>query len=175
MVDKAKKQLVVIGRIIDYQENTVDTNFVINYGEDKGMAKLAENVKKKFKFGDLVTVFGQLVNRSVEQDVEEEEDDLLSALGGKAQPSHAKRANFTYEREMTIDGVLDWQKGFYSEEDFYASEIIEEEEDSLVSELGGKSAPKNDNPFAEPEDEDEVDPFSDDPFADDDGDNSMPF
>ena len=181
MIDKAKKQLVVIGRIIDYQENTVDTNFVINYGEDKGMAKLAENMKKKFKFGDLVTVFGQLVNRSVEQDVEEEEDDLLSALGGKAQPSHAKRANFTYEREMTIDGVLEWEKGFYSEEDFYANEIIEEEEEEkndLTSELGGKSAPKNDNPFAnldmEDEDEDE-DPFSDDPFADDDDDDSMPF
>ena len=131
----------------------------------------------------MVTVFGQLVNRTVEQDVEEEEDDLLSALGGKAQPSHAKRANFSYEREMTIDGVLEWEKGFYSEEDFYANEIIEEEEESdLTSELGGKSAPKNDNPFAELADEDEeeeVDPFSDDPFADDEDDisddDSMPF
>ena len=181
MVDKAKKQLIVIGRIIDYRENTVDANFVINYGEDKGMKKLAENMKKKFKFGDLVTVFGQLVNRTVEQDVEEEEDDLLSALGGKAQPSHAKRANFTYEREMTIDGVLEWEKGFYSEEDFYANEIIEEEkEDSLVSELGGKKPKKNDNPFEElaDEDEDEADPFSDDsdPFADDDDlSGDMPF
>lgn len=182
MVDKAKKQLIVIGRIIDYRENTVDANFVINYGEDKGMKKLAENMKKKFKFGDLVTVFGQLVNRSVEQDVEEEEDDLLSALGGKAQPSHAKRANFTYEREMTIDGVLEWEKGFYSEEDFYANEIIEEEEESdLTSELGGKKPKKNDNPFAElgnDDEDEEADPFSDDPFADDDDDDlsgDMPF
>ena len=177
MVDKAKKQLIVVGRIIDYQENTVDTNFVINYGEDKGMAKLADNMKKKFKFGDLVKVFGQLVNRSVEQDVEEEEDDLLSALGGKAQPSHAKRANFSYEREMTIDGVLEWERGYYTEEDFYANELVEEEdENDLSSELGGKSAPKNDNPFAdlEDEDEDEADPFSDDPFADDE-DDSLPF
>lgn len=172
MVDKSKKQLIVIGRIIDYRKNTVDTNFVINYGEDKSMSKLAENVRKKFKFGDLVTVFGQLVNRTVEQDVEEEEDDLLSALGGKSQPSHAKRANFTYEREMTIDGVLEWERGFYTEDDFYENELIEEDDDNLTSELGGKKPKKNDNPFSESDDNDEGDPFADeDPFDSD----SLPF
>lgn len=172
MVDKSKKQLIVIGRIIDYRKNTVDTNFVINYGEDKSMSKLAENVRKKFKFGDLVTVFGQLVNRTVEQDVEEEEDDLLSALGGKSQPSHAKRANFTYEREMTIDGVLEWERGFYTEDDFYNNELVEEDDDNLASELGGKKPKKNDNPFSESDDSDDEDPFADegDPF-----DDSLPF
>lgn len=169
MVDKSKKQLIVIGRIIDYRKNTVDTNFVINYGEDKSMSKLAENVRKKFKFGDLVTVFGQLVNRTVEQDVEEEEDDLLSALGGKSQPSHAKRANFTYEREMTIDGVLEWERGFYTEDDFYENELVEEDDDNLTSELGGKKPKKNDNPFSESDDNDEGDPFADeDPFQESD-------
>lgn len=173
MVDKSKKQLIVVGRIIDYRKNTVDTNFVINYGEDKSMSKLAENVRKKFKFGDLVTVFGQLVNRTVEQDVEEEEDDLLSALGGKSQPSHVKRANFTYEREMTIDGVLEWERGFYTEDDFYENELVEEDDNNLTSELGGKKPKKNDNPFSESDDNDNGDPFDDDsdPFEDD----SLPF
>lgn len=178
MLDKENEKLVVIGRIIDYRGNTVDTEFIVNYGGDKNMAKLAQNIKKRFKFGDLVKAFGQLVNRTVETEVEEEDDDLLSALGGKAQPSHAKRANFSYEREMTIDGILDWQKKYYTEEDFYANEIIEEEdeeENELSDELGGKSAPKNDNPFADDEDEDDDDPFSDDPFADDIDDDDLPF
>lgn len=171
--DKTNHKLTVLGRVIDYRENTVDAEFVINYGEDESMKKLATNVKKKFKFGDLVTVFGEIFNKSVEEEVEDAEDtDMLSSLGGKSQPKYAQGyTNTTYIREMTIDGVLDWQKKVYTEEDFEASELVEEDEDDLSSELGGKSKKKMKNDFDEDLDEDE-DPFG----ADDDEDSDdLPF
>ena len=166
---KDEKKLYVIGRIIDYRKNVIDTTFVVNYGEDEGMERLAKNIKKQFKFGDLVTVFGEILNQAIEREAEDEDSGDLTSLGGKSQPSYAKRTSYDYNREMTIDGVLEWKKGHYTEEDFANNEtVVEEEEDEdLSSELGGKKRKKFESVD---EDEDmEDDPFSDDdPFGDDD-------
>lgn len=165
MINKEEKKLIVIGRIIDYNKNFLDATFSVNYGEDEGMEKLAKNIKKQFKFGDLVTAWGEILNQAISQDVEEEQDSNLSALGGKSQPSYATRTNVTYNREMTIEGILGWEKKFYSEEDFAAEELVEEDEDDF-SELGGKKKKELDDPFS-----DDDDPFSDD----DDDDEDLPF
>lgn len=163
MFDKDNKRLIVIGRIIDYRENTVDAEFMVNYGDDEDMQKLAKNLKSKFKFGDLMTVHGEIKNETVEEEVETEEDDALAMLGGKAQPSFAKRTNRSYNREMTINGVKAWDKKVYTEEDFmeneFVKEVDEEEVDDLTKELGGKSADKSDNPFADSDDSSDDLPF----------------
>lgn len=172
MVDKDNDRLIVIGRIIDYRENTVDAEFMVNYGTDEDMQKLAKNLKNKFKFGDLMTVHGEIKNETVEEEVETEEDDALAMLGGKAQPSFAKRTNRSYNREMTINGVKAWDRKAYTEEDFmeneFVKEVDEEEVDDLTKELGGKSADKSDNPFADSDDDlNEEDPFADLDISDD--------
>ena len=176
MADRDNDRLIVIGRIIDYRGNTVDSEFMVNYGEDKDMQKLAKNLKSKFKFGDLMTVHGEIKNETVEEAVETVEDDALAMLGGKAQPSFAKRTNRSYNREMTINGVKAWERKKYTEEDFMENEFIKEadkeESDDLTKELGGKSSAKSDNPFADSGD----DLNEDDPFADsDDSDDDLPF
>lgn len=176
MIDKANKKLLVTGRVIDYRKNTIDTTFVVNYGDDPDMGKLAKNINKKFKFGDLMTVYGEILNQTVETEVEDEEDDdVLSSLGGKAKPSYATRANVSYNREMTIDGVGQWEKGYYSVEDFEENGLVVEEKESkkkddLTNELGGKSKKKQEDPF---DDFDDEDPFLD--SDDDDNDDLMPF
>jgi len=177
MIDKEKKKLIVVGRVIDYHKNTIDVQFSVNYGEDEDMGKLAKNISKKFKFGDLVTVFGEILNQAIEEEVEEEEDNALASLGGKAQPSYATRTNKTYNREMTIDGITQWEKAYYSVDDFEANELVEEVKDNLTSELGGKTKKKVESP--DPfDDEEDSDPFSD-PFSDDEDEDSssdmMPF
>lgn len=177
MIDKANKKLLVTGRVIDYRKNTIDTTFVVNYGDDPDMGKLAKNINKKFKFGDLMTVYGEILNQTIETEVEDEEDDdVLSSLGGKAKPSYATRANVSYNREMTIDGVSQWEKGFYSVEDFEENGLVVEEKESkkkddLTNELGGKSKKKQEDPFDDGDSEE--DPFAD--SDDDSDDDSMPF
>ncbi|MEE5181142.1 hypothetical protein JDW21_19090 [Bacillus subtilis] len=155
-VDKDEKKVYVTGRVIDYNKNFHDTQFVVNFsdgegGTDKGMVKLADAFLKKFKFGDLLNVFGDAVNRVIVEEQEDEdtneEDDLIAQLGGKKKPSHAQKyVNKTYIQEMQIHGVDAWDKKFYKEEDFVKEELIEDDKkNSLQDELGGKS--KKSNPF----------------------------
>lgn len=179
MEDKKEGKVFVTGRMIDYGKNFIDSNFVINYlnkdGEvDEDMKKLGTAFLKKIKFGDLLKVHGNVVNRvivgEVEDDEEDEKDDYASMLGGKKKPQHAQKfASRTYVSEMEIEGVEDWQKKVYSESDFVKDDLLdgEGEKDELRNELGGKSKKKDkNNPFA-----DDVD---DDVFSDELGDD-LPF
>lgn len=171
--DKSNKKVYVTGRVIDYNKNFHDTQFVVDYsdgngGDDEGMVKLATAFLKKFKFGDVLNVFGDALNRVIVEEVEGEEEsdeDLLSALGGKKKPAHAQSyVARTYVSEMQIHGVDAWDKKVYKEEDFIKDELLEEEESNkknpFEDELGGKSK-KNANPF----DDDDTDIDDDDlPF-----------
>lgn len=155
-MDKKEKKVYVTGRVIDYMKNFHDTQMVIDFsdgegGEDKDMAKLAEAFAKKFKFGDVINVFGDTWNRVIVEEVEgeeNEEDDLLASLGGKRKPKHAQGYTArTYITEMRINGVDAWEKGVYTEQDFQKDDLFADDEDSLSKELGGKSKPKKKNPF----------------------------
>lgn len=165
--DKSNKKVYVTGRTIDYQGNWHDTQLVVDYsdgedGEDKGMVKLANAFLKKFKFGDLLNVYGDAINRVIVEEVEDEgeEDDLLDELGGRAKPKHAQGYTArTYISEMQIFGVDSWSKRHYSEEDFVKDELLEEddddnEDDELLDELGGKSKKEKKNPFEVDDDDD---------------------
>lgn len=182
--ERSEKKVYVTGRHINYNKTWHDTQFVIDYsdgedGEDEGMKKLANTFLKRFKFGDVINVFGDALNKVIVEEVEDEEgddDDLLASLGGRAKPRHAQNYTAkTYINELRIHGVDAWDKQVYKEEDFDIEDDnpLAEKEDKrskALDEFGGKKK-KSNNPFAS-DDIDEDDPFSDDVDIDDD---NLPF
>lgn len=155
-LDKKEKKAYVTGRIIDFNGNFEDTQFVVNFANeddesDPAMLKLAQAFAKKMKFGDVINVFGDAINRVVVEEVEEEEnddddDDLLAELGGRSKPKHAQNyVSRTYITEMSINGVDAWKKEVYTEDDFEKDSLIDDDEE--LSELGGKKKPNTKNPF----------------------------
>lgn len=169
-IDKEEGKAYITGRIIDFTGKYEDVQFIVNFadgegGYDPSMVKLAEAFAKKFKFGDVLKVFGDTLNKVVTQKVEEEdnndeEDDLLSQLGGRSKPKHAQSYSLrSYITEMQIHGVDEWEKGVYTDDDFVDNGLIEEDKKDLSDELGGKSKPKGKNPF-DIDDEDGADSIS---------------
>lgn len=163
-VDKKLGKVFITGRVIDYFKNYHDTQMVINYkdsnGEDdKDMVKLAGAFAKTVKFGDVLKVFGETLNKVVVSEVKQEDDgdeeDALALLGGKPKPQHANGYTInTYITEFQIHGVESWDKKVYKEEDFVKNELIVEEEEDL----GGKTnKKKGSNPFLEDSDEEPED------------------
>lgn len=158
-LDKEEKKAYVTGRIIDFNGNFEDTQFVINFANENGetdpaMLKLAQAFTKKMEFGDVINVFGDVINRVVVEEVEdEEEDDLLAELGGRSKPKHAQNyVSRTYITEMSINGVDAWKKGVYTEDDFEKDSLIDD--DDGLGDLGGKKKPNTKNPFETDEDVD---------------------
>lgn len=158
-LDKGEKKAYVTGRIIDFNGNFEDTQFVINFANENGetdpaMLKLAQAFTKKMEFGDVINVFGDAINRVVVEEVEdEEEDDLLAELGGRSKPKHAQNyVSRTYITEMSINGVDAWKKGVYTEDDFEKDSLIDG--DDGLGDLGGKKKPNTKNPFETDEDVD---------------------
>lgn len=158
-LDKEEKKAYVTGRIIDFNGNFEDTQFVINFANENGetdpaMLKLAQAFTKKMEFGDVINVFGDVINRVVVEEVEdEEEDDLLAELGGRSKPKHAQNyVSRTYITEMSINGVDAWKKGVYTEDDFEKDSLIDDNDG--LGDLGGKKKPNTKNPFETDEDED---------------------
>lgn len=158
-VDKQDKKVYVTGRTIDYREQFVDSQFVVDFsdgegGNDEDMVKLANAFDKRFNFGDVINVFGDTTRRVVVEEVEDElseEDNLLASLGGRSRPSYApgRQTSRTYVEEMKIYGVDGWEKGVYTDEDFIQDGLIQEEPKKKDGglDLGGKKKPKSDNPF----------------------------
>lgn len=153
-VDKKEGKVYVTGRVIDFMKKFHDTQMIVNFKDaegnnDAGMVKLAEAFSKRFKFGDVVNVFGDTLNRVIIEETEEEapadeEQDLFAEFGGKKKPKHAQQQKFTartYITEMQIHGVDAWDKGVYTEDDFVDNSVVED----ATSEFGGK--PKKKSPF----------------------------
>lgn len=173
MVEAKEGKAFVTARHINYNKSFHDTQMEIVFKDeegnvDAGMKKLADAFAKKIKFGDLLTVRGNALNRVIVEEVAGEEDegeevDMLNLLGGKSKPKHAQAfVSRTYISAMQIEGVDAWDKKVYTEEDFEeakkASELLtkKKDDDDELSELGGK-AKKDNNPFAgEEPDMDEI-------------------
>jgi hypothetical protein len=168
-VEAKDKKVFVTGRNINYNKTFIDVQFVIDYsdgdgGEDADMKKLATTFAKKMKFGDLLNVYGDTLNRVIIEESEEEDNEdenLLASLGGRSKPKYAQKyVNKRYVNELQIHGADAWDKKEYKEEDFKVEELIEKKEkqekkNPLEDELGGKKK-KSSNPFdTDVDDEDE--------------------
>jgi len=154
-VDKKEGKVYVTGRTIDYHKNFHDTQMIVNFKDsdgnlDDGMVKLAETFAKRFKFGDVINVFGDTLNRVIIEEVEDggEDVDLFAEFGGKQKPKHANGFTArTYVTEMSIQGVDAYDKGVYKEDDFVDNSLIDNGKEDLSLEFGGK--PRKPNPFDE--------------------------
>ncbi|PGO60621.1 hypothetical protein [Priestia megaterium] len=169
-LDRESNKVFVTGRVIDFAQNFHDTQFVVDFsdgqgGHDEGMVKLSQAFLKKFKFGDVLNVFGDTLNRVIleEQAQDDADDDDFSAmLGGRKKPKHAETfVAKTYISEMSIHGIDAWDKRVYQDEDFVVKEVVQTEEkqekQNPFADLGGKS---KSNPFADEKKDEEDDlPF----------------
>lgn len=155
-VDKKEGKVYVTGRVIDFMKNFHDTQMILNFKDEEGnndddMVKLADAFANKFKFGDVINVFGDTVNRVIVEEAESDtsdEDNLFAEFGGRKKPKHAQTyIARTYVTEMSIEGVDAWDKKVYSEGDFVKEELMEDgaKDNPFKDELGGKS--KKSNPF----------------------------
>lgn len=168
-IDKAEGVAYLTGRTIEYNKSFNDSQFVIRFKDENGkadddMVKLVQAIKDRVKFGDILKVRGDAVNRVIINEVEGEEetdkDDPFAVFGGKQKPKHAQTYTArTYLSEMQINGVDGHDEGVYTEEDFVVEELIDKGNTSDA--FGGK--PKKANPFdlgeGEPEISDDDLPF----------------
>lgn len=188
---KKENKVFVTGRHINYNKTFQDVQFVVDYNAkddkgnvlkdeegnvqvDEGMEKLAKAFATKFKFGDVLDVFGDVLNRVIiEENTEEVSDEdaemekLLKSFGGRKKPTHAQTfVSKTYVSEMQIFGIDDFQKKVYKEEDFVVDDLMDKDEEKsskMKEEFGGKSKKKN--PFADESEDDTIDIDEDDlPF-----------
>lgn len=164
--DKKEGKAIVTGRVIDFRKKWYDKQFEVVYKNDKGevdkdLQELAQGLAKEVKFGDVLTVWGYAVNRMIvtnEKSEEEQKEDkrkknLLSGLGGKAQPKHAEKyTGKKFESGLQIQGVTGWEDGVYDEDDFPNQELIQEETTNKKAKgLGGKTSKTN--PFGKKKEE----------------------
>jgi hypothetical protein len=128
MMDNETNKLHVIGRTINYKGEFTDIMFAV---DNEKYPKLVKNIKKMLKFGDLVTVFGNCVNRTVEQ-IQEVESDEEFDFGGEKPKSYQRTINRT-ETELEIvdiDGkTFKLGQGKYKIEDFKNVNLIQDKED----------------------------------------------
>lgn len=160
-IDKKEGKMYLTGRTIDYGKNFQDIQMVVNFKNEDGeidsdMVKLVDAIKKRVKFGDIVKVFGDIQNRVVVTEVENDDDgdvDIFAEFGGRKKPKHAETYTAkTYISEMSIHGIEAHDKGVYKEEDFVKDELVDSKEDDLG--FGGKG--KKSNPFAGEAEDDEI-------------------
>lgn len=111
-------KLHVGAKIIDYRGDSVDASFVVDPSTHK---KLATNMKKRFKWGDFIKVFGLCVNavELQEADTEEEEDDW-----GSEMPAGQGDVIRNYIQELRITAVdsTTYEPKKYTEEDFFSED-----------------------------------------------------
>ncbi len=153
-IDKQNNRLITFGRIIQYNKTWDDVMFVTDNAK---FPKLVENLRKKTKFGDLLTLQGRIVNERVEEEVEEMESldwggssDEIGGLNG--------RKNSKTVSHLEIVNVKDHKPKTYKESDFIVSE---KEIDPFVDK---DNSGISDDPF-----KDDSDPFAsddEDPFQD---------
>ena len=171
MISKESKAEIT-GRIIAYNKQYVDADFTINYEHDdeaNTFKKMAEAYVKAVKFGSLIKVHGNIVNRAVTSMVEADDgdkNDILAMLSGE---KNRMETVTTYQRFMEIRGTDDLEAGVYDEDDFTSEndklveEVTEDEDDALGDLRGNGKSKVSDDPFGA--DSDDFDISNDDlPF-----------
>lgn len=142
IVLKKENKLVMATYYIGYGEKFTPVQFIVNTETHN---KLASNLAKHLKFGDLIKVFGKIVNQRIEKEVEG------SAVDDWGSDANGVTPNITYETltEMRVTGAdnteVGWKKKVYKAEDFV--------KDEAVDTWGGDSS----NPFDESKSDEEDD------------------
>lgn len=150
MVDSETKKLLISSYVINYNKEgnvAVGADFIVN-GEE--YPKLANNMSKRFGFGDYIKVYGRIKNETIQREAEPEEVDVdEDDWGGDEEIASEFENNYItdYINELQVISVdsSSYEKARYTEEDF-----VSEEEDIFNG---------DDDSFDEGEDEEEL-PFA---------------
>lgn len=167
---KEDEKLVLYGKVINYSEETFDVEYEVSYarnhcGEDLSLTgEEAEKNKKEvdslvatrkamikaFKslpFGTLLKCDGEIVNKVLVEEVEDEGDGdaLLNAMRGSS-----KKQIRSYAKSAMITGTHSYEAKKYSEDDFINaldknSLVKEEKVDDTLSALKGNTDSSNDS------------------------------
>lgn len=126
--DKENPKLMVTAKTINYKGEDTDTTFIVEAGKNDKLKKLATNMKKRFKFGDFIKVFGLCVNRTELEEAEEsvEEDDWGGETDVKDSFNNNYIRNYIQELQITSVDSSTYEPKKYKEEDFF-----NEDEDSF--------------------------------------------
>lgn len=164
-LDSRNKTADVYGKVVNYHGKTNDVIYKINFAneEDSGLEQMAKIFAKKIDYGSLLQVHGNLVNRAVTEEVDEEpEDELLALMAGER---NRMNTTVTYVNYLEIRGTDALERAKYTEEDvatgednFVVKEESAKEEDDDLKAMKGQ-------PKKEVKLEDEDDDFLD--FGDD--------
>ena len=153
---KKESKAEITGRIISYNKQYVDSEFVINYENDDEAStfkKMAEAYVKSVKFGSVICIHGNIVNRAVtsmEAIDDGGKNDVLALLSGE---KNRMEAVTTYQRFMELRGTDAIEASIYTEDDFTVKneKLVEEkdDEDDDLGALRGTKKSNSDNPFAD--------------------------
>lgn len=164
-LDPRTKTTDVYGKVVNYHGKTNDVVYKINFAneEDSGLEQMAKIFAKKIDYGSLLEVHGNIVNRAVTEEVDEEpEDELLALMAGER---NRMNTTVTYVNYLEIRGTDALERAKYTEEDvatgednFVVKEESAKEEDDDLKAMKGQ-------PKKEVKLEDEDDDFLD--FGDD--------
>lgn len=185
--DRENEKLVLNGKVIDYKQGTQNVAFDVSWAEEfnhvltnhadldgedaekeaketqeqiemkKGMIKAF----KKVKFGSLLKIDGQLINRAVVTEEEEEADssDLMSLMRGNS----TKRVT-NYINLLNVTGTQSYEPEKYTEDDFIKAldetELVKEDKKEEDDNLGALKGNKTKAPdFLDEEDDEDDLPF----------------
>lgn len=117
-----EERLHIGAKIINYKGDSVDTTFIVDPNAEGGKyKKLANNMKKRLKWGDAIKVFGVCLNKVelTEAEGEEAEDDW-----GGEMPSGQGDAIRNYIQELQVTAVdsTSYEPKKYTEEDFFSAD-----------------------------------------------------
>jgi hypothetical protein len=108
-INKEKKKLYIAGRIIDFFGNFSDMTFTVDGNKH---LELVDNIVKKTKFGDVISVQGKIVNGTVLI-----EAPVVLDWGGES-PEGAGKMNKDRISELQITKVTKHVAKVYRQEDF---------------------------------------------------------
>lgn len=138
MLDDENKRLHVNAKVIKYGGDIVDTSFTV---DTEKYPKLAGNMAKRFAFGDLIKVYGLIINSVIlkqsEESLEEapvDEDDWGGDEDIKGDFENNYINEYIQELQITAVDSATYEPKKYREED-----LISEDEDAFNGDVGESS------------------------------------
>lgn len=121
-VDSRSKSADIYGKVVNYYGKTQDVVYKVNFKdeEDGMLEQMAKLFAKRISYGTLAEVHGNVVNRAVTEEVEEEpEDEILAMMAGERNRMNVTTSYVSY---LEIRGTDSLEHSKYTEEDVATGE-----------------------------------------------------